>query len=245
MQINPKLIKKQFEKSLNTYSQNAVVQKVMAEKLVDNLQKVRVDFENILELGCGTGILTNEIVKKINFKNYCANDLIEKSKFYVEDIIPKTKFYCGNAQHIKLQQKQDLIISNAMFQWFKNLEKASLYYKKALKPSGILAFTSFSEKNFSEIRELTGISLDYLSFQDIKKAIEKNYKILYSEEFEQKLSFSNPLELLAHMKNTGVNSLTLQHWTFGDVKKFCEDYNKRFPDITLTYSPVIVICSNK
>ena len=59
MQINPKLIKKQFEKSLNTYSQNAVVQKVMAEKLVDNLQKIRVDFENILELGCGTGIFTN------------------------------------------------------------------------------------------------------------------------------------------------------------------------------------------
>lgn len=39
MQINPKLIKTQFEKSLDTYNQNALVQKIMAEKLVEELQK--------------------------------------------------------------------------------------------------------------------------------------------------------------------------------------------------------------
>ena len=67
MQINPKLIKKQFEKSFNSYNQNAIVQRLMAEKLVKNLSLIKADFNSILELGCGTGILTKEIVKAIKF----------------------------------------------------------------------------------------------------------------------------------------------------------------------------------
>ena len=41
MQINPKLIKKQFEKSFNSYNQNAIVQRLMAEKLVKNLSLIK------------------------------------------------------------------------------------------------------------------------------------------------------------------------------------------------------------
>ena len=74
MQINPKLIKKQFEKSIETYNDNATVQKIMAEKLVANVLNFNDKFENILELGSGAGLLTKEISKKIRFKNYFAND---------------------------------------------------------------------------------------------------------------------------------------------------------------------------
>lgn len=41
MQINPKLIKNQFEKSLDTYNKNAVVQQIMAEKLVEETAKIK------------------------------------------------------------------------------------------------------------------------------------------------------------------------------------------------------------
>ena len=47
------------------------------------------------------------------------------------------------------------------------------------------------------------------------------------------------------MKTTGVNSLTAQHWTFKEVKNFCDNYKEKFPDITLTYSPVIIVCRKK
>ena len=71
MQINPKLIKNQFEKSMDKYNQNAVVQQITAEKLVAELAKIKKEFSNILELGSGTGLLTKEVVKKISFKSYC------------------------------------------------------------------------------------------------------------------------------------------------------------------------------
>lgn len=244
MQINQKLIKKQFEKSFSSYNQNAIVQKIMAERLVQNLSSIKTEFNSVLELGCGTGILTKELVKNINFKAYYANDLVEKSKKYIAEIIPNSEFFCGNALKIKSKKKQDLIISNAMFQWFNNLNNICSHCQKQLNSDGFLAFSTFSDKNFKEIRDLTGISLEYKTFEEIKKIVNENFEIIHAKEFEHTLKFNNPLELLAHMKNTGVNSLTAQHWRFKEVKEFCDKYKEKYPEITLTYSPVIVVCKN-
>ena len=49
-------------------------------------------------------------------ENY--NDLVEKSERYIKKIIPSSNFYFGDARKIRPNQKFDLIISNAMFQWF-------------------------------------------------------------------------------------------------------------------------------
>ena len=243
MQINPKLIKNQFEKSIDKYNQNAAVQYIMAEKLVKETAKFQTEFTNILELGSGAGLLTKGIVQTFKFEKYFANDLIGKSEKYVKDIIPDAVFYCGNAQKIKPSQKMDLIISNAMFQWFKNINTDN--YKNMLNKDGILAFSSFSPENFREIKELTGLSLEYKTIDELTQIFEKNFEILHVEEFIHTLKFSTPLELLAHMKNTGVNSLTTQHWTFKEVKDFCEKYSQKFPEITLTYAPIIFILQKK
>jgi len=67
MQVNPKLIKNQFEKSFETYSQNAIVQQVMAQKLIEELCKIRTQYKNVLELGSGTGLLTKEAAQALVF----------------------------------------------------------------------------------------------------------------------------------------------------------------------------------
>ena len=64
--MNKSLIRKRFEKGLSTYDENAVVQKIMAKNLVELLGAV--EFKNILELGCGTGVLTKEVTDNIRFE---------------------------------------------------------------------------------------------------------------------------------------------------------------------------------
>lgn len=242
MQIDNKHIKKQFEKSMQDYDQNATVQMLMAMKMVFELTKISKTFENVLELGSGTGVLTKQLARELNFKNYVANDLVEKSKNYVQKFIPQSTFYCGNALKIKPSKKADLIVSNAMFQWFPSLEKAIQTIKSNLKNEGILAFSTFSPNNFKEITDLTGLSLQYRTQEEIEKILkDEGFKILYSEQFSEELKFKTPLELLAHMKKTGVNSLSEKTWTITKVKEFCDKYTKKYPNAKLTYSPIIII----
>ncbi len=245
MQINPKIVKRQFEKSMDSYGENAIVQSELAKKLIEAVVNIDTNYEKILELGCGTGVLTKEIVKSLKYNKYFANDLIKKSKNYITEIIPDCQFVCGNAQKISLNTKFDLIISNAMFQWFKDLEKSLLHFVKLLEKNGVLAFTTFSSENFKELKEIAGVSLDYKTVDELKKIIEKQFDILYSYSYTQKLEFKSPLELLAHLKSTGVNSLSSSHWTFKEVKSFCEKYNELYPKFELTYAPVIIIAKLK
>ena len=243
MQINPKTLKNKFRKSMDKYDENAFVQRITAEKLVSSLSQKK--FDKILEIGCGTGILTKQIEQNLVFQKYFANDIVEKSKNYIDGIISENTFVCGNAQKIKLPPKVDLIISNAVFQWFENLDKVLEYYSSLLKIDGIIAFSTFSPENFLEIREVTGLTLNYKNIDELKEIVEKNFEIIHIEKFNYKMNFSTPLQILAHMKNTGVNSLTEKHWGIKNVKEFCDKYREKFPELSLTYAPIIVVAKKK
>lgn len=246
MQTDFKHIKKKFEKSMNDYDQNATIQDLMASKMIIEVEKISNEFENILELGSGTGLLTKRLVKHLKYNQFFANDLVEKSKSFIQKIEPKTNFMIGNALKIKPYKKMNLVISNAMFQWFNNLDKAIEIIKLFMEKDSILAFSSFTPSNFKEITELTGLTLEYKTEEETKEILEKQgFEILYCESFYEELKFKTPLEVLAHMKKTGVNSLSETAWNVGKIKNFCDKYTKKYPEIKLTYSPIIVIARKK
>ncbi len=245
MQLNTKSIKSHFEKSMDKYDENAIVQIDLAERLATSLLQFNFNFKNILELGCGTGVLTKQIQQNFSFTNYYANDIVEKSKNYISNIIPNNTFLHGNAIKIRPQNNVDLIISNAMFQWFFNLEGIINHCKSLLNKDGILAFSTFGTENFAEIKDISGLSLNYLNKEAIANILKQNFEILHIEEYKYTLNFNTPLELLAHMKNTGVNSLTSKTWTVKEVKDFCENYLKKYDAVKLTYNPIIIIAKIK
>ena len=75
------IIKKHFEKSMKDYEKNAIVQSMMASKMMIELCKISTDFEYVLELGCGTGLLTKKILNDLKFKKYYAKNYSEFSIF--------------------------------------------------------------------------------------------------------------------------------------------------------------------
>lgn len=246
MQVNPKILKQKFEKSMPKYNENASVQREMAELLVNNLIKnAGQTFAQILELGSGTGLLTKIIADKLSYEHLTCNDIVEKSKFYLDKIVKNYTFIAGNSMKIKPSVHFDLIISNAMFQWFSSLPAALEYYSRMLNKNGVIAFSTFSSGNFKEIRSALGLSLDYLSVDGIKEALKKDFELLELLAYTKTLDFATPLELLAHLKNTGVNSLSAKKMTFAEVKSFCDCIVEKDGKARLTYAPVIVIARKK
>lgn len=246
MQVNPKILKQKFEKSMPKYNENASVQREMAELLVNNLIKnAGQTFAQILELGSGTGLLTEIIADKLFYEHLTCNDIVEKSKFYLDKIVRNYTFIAGNSMKIKPSAHFDLIISNAMFQWFSSLPAALEYYSRMLNKNGVIAFSTFSSGNFNEIRSALGLSLDYLSVDGIKEALKKDFELLELLAYTKTLDFASPLEMLAHLKNTGVNSLSAKKMTFAEVKSFCDCIIENDGNAKITYAPVIVIARKK
>ena len=227
--INKSLVKKRFSKSLKTYNDNAVIQKIMAEKLINLLPDK--EFSSIFEIGCATGILTEQIAKNLTFKTFTANDLVENSKEYIDKIIPENTFISGDIEKIKINRNYDLIIANAALQWCENQEKIINKLYSKLNDNGVLAVSIFANNNLNEIKTVL----------NLQETINTNLSGI-TEEY--KIFFKSPLEVLKHIKSTGANSLTEYKFTKTSLNAFEKKYNDLYSQngkVSLTYRPLYII----
>lgn len=225
------LIQHRFKKNLGTYQDHCVVQRQMADRLIQMLQEGGGVPRRILEIGCGTGVLTEKLIKLFPQAEYVAVDVVGECEEYIQRISPQIQFLQGDIETMQLSGEFDLIISNAVFQWVEDLPLLVGRLKRLLPVEGKFIFSSFGNENFKEIRELTGLGLDYsnwsgLGFQSVDDEVVR-------------LRFDSPVEVLRHLKYTGVNCVTSQHWTKSDLMRFEENYPKD-EGYFLTYHPVYV-----
>ena len=242
--MNKDLIQKRFAKNLDTYNDNAKIQKKMAERLLSFLD--RKDFNDILEIGCGTGFLTQLVNEKFSFKTYTANDIVESCEKYVKEINPKINFIPADIEKAveNSDKKYDLIISNAVFQWVENLESFIKLLVSKLNDGGVLLFSTFGPENFREVNFVLGKKLPYYSTNELQEII-KGYKSVVEQEMHV-MAFKTPKDILKHIKSTGVNALEMVSWTKTDMQKFENGYNNFCSGIpTLTYHPIYVKIENK
>ena len=144
--MNKELIRKRFARNLDSYSDNAKIQKVMAERLFSFLEKK--EFSKVLEIGCGTGFLTEIAARKLEFNSYIANDIVNECEDYIKEINPNIQFICDDIENFinESQEKYDLIVSNAAFQWVENFEGFIKQLYEMLNPNGVLLFSTFLKR---------------------------------------------------------------------------------------------------
>lgn len=252
LRIDKQLVKERFLNSVDTYNSNAIVQKKMAQKLVSVLkEKSGNKFDNIIEIGSGTGLLTKEIVEELEFDKLVTNDFSSDYNSIIKgiftDINFKYEFIKGDAEFIfNFPENNNLIISNATFQWFEDIIEFVNRMSNILDKDGILAFTTFGIDNFHEVNKIQNVSLDYTSPDKIINAVSNNFDVIYRNNSEEKMYFPSPIEVLKHIKYTGVNSIN------GNAKilpkKFISKYHNLFSTpkgVSLTYKPIYIILKKK
>ncbi|MCA1926995.1 MAG: malonyl-ACP O-methyltransferase BioC [Calditerrivibrio sp.] len=235
--------KDRFLKIANFYNENAHIQRRMAVNIVNALKKNNfISYDKILEIGCGTGLLTDIIHREIHYNELHLNDINN----FLKIAIPH-KFILGDIEQIDLTDRYDLIVSNAVFQWIDNFEKLIGKLHSSLVDGGTLAFTTFGPLNLIEIRDITKIGLKYYSYDYYKRILSNKFKIVFSDEKVYNIGFPSPLTILKHIKYTGVNRVKKVHWNKKNMNEFCEAYEKfkNHMGYVLTYNPFYFILSKK
>lgn len=235
--INKDLVHNRFAKNLKSYDKNAKIQKRMSERLLTFIQNKQP--QKVLEIGCGTGFLTELLNKNLTYKTYKAIDIVKECDEYMGKISSQIDFiHIDIEDFIKSSEETfDLIISNASLQWVEDFEGVIKSLENMLNPNGELIFSTFGTENFREIYHIIGTTLNYYSIDEL-------HKIFHNALIEPEIhimAFETPKDVLKHLQSTGVNAIESTSWTKGDLVKFENGYRNlcsRRP--TLTYNPVYV-----
>lgn len=186
-----------FNKYFSSYNVNGIVQKKVAETLSKMFSEDMEKYENILEIGCGTGFFARELIKKVRSSSLTVNDLFD-TRNYLNDIQYK-EFLHGDMKKF-LNKKYDYIVSSSCFQWSDNLDELLKLISLCSKN---LAFSIYLKGNMKEIKSHFGVGLKYYNKDEITFMLKRYFKNVSCFEEEIVLSFDNPFEVLRHIKMTG------------------------------------------
>jgi len=256
--ISKQNIEKSFSRAAVTYDSHAHVQEKVNEILLFHLPSG--PFRHVLEIGCGTGLLTAQVSSGLHPERYVAVDLSLSMLKMAQKHIPGKHdiyFICCDAENIclKAETKFDLLISASAMQWFHDF-KISLrsLLTGHLKKDGLFVGAFFGNNTLMELRETISIAfpnrhiiIPTSLFPDFSKDLEFFSEILSSLEIYHlvlKKEYKDIYHLLRAFKMTGVVPVASDRppllTTRGDFSRLESTYLKRYGGIKASFEIIVV-----
>ena len=164
--LDKKNTRQHFERAAKTYDASAVLQREVAIRLAERLEYIKLEPKRAVDIGCGTGYITHDLLKRypkteiisldlsINMLQQTATVDQQDWKKWFKPQKNKPLTVCADAERLPLQnQSVDLIASNLMLQWSNNLSETFTGFHAVLAPNGLLLFTTFGPDTLKEMRE--------------------------------------------------------------------------------------------
>lgn len=252
--MNKQLITRRFTKAIGTYPSQSTVQHQIAGKMTHLLKQHLPEHScrKVIEFGCGTGTYSRMLLSSFHPEQLLLNDICNGMQESCKDLLEhhrQVAFLPGDAETIPFPKGTQLITSCSTLQWFEHPDEFFRKCNDYLQSHGYFAFSTFGQKNMMEIRQLTGQGLSYLSKEELEASLTPLYDIVHSEEEIISLTFSTPMQVLYHLKQTGVTGTANQTWTRQKLNLFCSEYERLFSTgentVSITYHPIYIIAKKK
>jgi malonyl-CoA O-methyltransferase len=200
-------IQKYFEKALFSYDDEAVVQQQTGAFLIDSLAEYKPSYQKVLELGCGTGLTTMSLCKKLSIYSLHINDfspLLLKTALERLSPIQAKPWPFNFDQPWGCNDSYDLIFSSMAFQWSFDINELLTKSYNYLSQNGILAFSLPLNESCFELNPQQCLPLH--TFDYIYKALTKvGFRSLHTDTFLLCQEFKTHREALRSIKRCGAN----------------------------------------
>lgn len=165
-------VRQHFSRAAARYDEAAVLQRAVAEHLDERLDLVTLVPKRILDVGAGTGILTEKMLARYPDADVVAVDLSEAMLRWAHGKLQRPRWplpgglcerlgwtHCpaqlvaADAARLPFSDGAfDLVVSNLMLQWCDDLDTVLRELRRVLRPEGLLMFTSFGPDTLKELR---------------------------------------------------------------------------------------------
>ncbi|BCN92392.1 malonyl-[acyl-carrier protein] O-methyltransferase [Thiomicrorhabdus immobilis] len=175
-------IQQHFNHAAPSYDDAAILQKTVAERIDERLALTTIGPNTILDVGAGTGLLTQQVIKRYPHAQLFAVDLSPSMLKMAQPRLqaprwpnlpkPFNQFLsnCKLTKAIATRQAAtavnadvnqlpfaddsvDLIVSNLMLQWCDDLDQVFAEFRRVLRPEGLLMFTTFGPDTLKELKQ--------------------------------------------------------------------------------------------
>jgi malonyl-CoA O-methyltransferase len=154
--IDKRQVRRAFERAAGCYEEVAVLQREIAQRMLQRLDYIRHQPGVILDVGAGTGETTLALGSRFKRARTIALDFAlpmlhrtrQRSSWW-----RRPRCVCGDAEQLPLaDQSVDMIFSNATLQWCNDLEGTFREFLRVLRPDGLLLFSTFGPDTLKELR---------------------------------------------------------------------------------------------
>ena len=250
------LIRRRFSRHLDDYETEATVQRDIAVRLGESWEEhLPAELPRVLEIGCGTGFLTRQLLSRHRIGRLYLNDLVEEAPLRLKERLavafPAVEMVPlpGDVERLDWPEAPDAVAAASVVQWFDDLPGFFGRVAARLKKGGWLGFNLFGPANLVEIRTLTGQGLECPESDTVRKWLERDFEVRMLEESVIRPVFDSPLDVLHHLRRTGVTGTGTFRWSKTSLRVFEAEYRTRFVTesgrVSLTWDVIYVLCRKK
>lgn len=208
-----------FERAAHSYDEAALLQREVGLELLERLDWIKLNPQRVLDLGCGTGMMAEALLKRYPKAEIIGVDIAFNM---VLQTIKRRHWWrkplgvCADVQALPFaNQSCDMLISNVMLQWCNDLVPVFKECARVLRPEGLITFATFGPDTLKELRA-SWAKVDgyphvsrFLDMHDVGDALlAAGFRDPVVDREDKILTYAEVKGLLQDLKAIGANNAT-------------------------------------
>ena len=202
-----------FERAAGSYDDYAVLQRKVADEMLERLHEVNINPAHVIDVGCGTGYCTRQLHKIWTKAQVLGIDLAQamvKQARGQKGWFSKQAYCQADAVALPLKDATiDVVFSNLMLQW---CDPVAVFaeFRRVLNSDGLLMFSSFGPDTLTELRQAWAAIDDHphvIEFADMHDhgdaLLQAGFREPVMDVDRFTLTYSNVLGLLRDLHGIG------------------------------------------